>query len=171
MSRKNILMLNISYMPLGLIDWQKAICLTFQGKAEVIAETEEIVRSPSTEFKIPSIIKLSKHVYVQRKGMRLSRKNLLNRDDFTCQYCGKILPASRLNMDHVRPKSRGGQTTWENIVVACIDDNSRKGNRTPEEAGMKLLRKPYVPIWNLRDEIRSSVVEIPDAWRIYLPKL
>lgn len=171
MARRDILMLNISYMPLGLIDWQKAICLVFQGKAEVVAETDKVVRSPTREYKVPSIIRLNKHVYVKRRGMRLSRKNLLYRDKFTCQYCGKVLPTAKLNMDHVQPKSRGGKTTWENIVAACIVDNSRKGNKTPEEAGMRLMRQPSAPVWTLRDEIRSSIDNIPEEWKIYLPKL
>ena len=171
MNAKKILMLNMSYLPLGLIDWQKAVCLVWQEKAEVVEQSEETVSSPSVTMSIPSIIRLKKHVYVKRKGMRLSRKNLLYRDQFTCQYCGVQFPASKLNMDHVRPKSKGGKTVWENVVTSCIIHNSKKGDKTPEEAGLRLIKQPEVPIWNLYDEIRSSVREIPEDWKIYLPKI
>ena len=164
-----ILVLNASYMPLGMVTWMKAICLLWQDKAEVVEAGERIVRSPSLEMQVPSIVRLTSQVPFHRRRTRLSRTNLLRRDDYTCQYCGKRLPASELNMDHVIPRSRGGRPSWTNIVTACVKDNHRKGSKTPAEAGMRLLREPRKPSWSVADEIRLAVPAVPESWKIYLP--
>lgn len=163
-----VLMLNSSYMPLALIDWMRAICLIVQEKAESVVEGDATVSSPSTSMNIPAIIRLNTSVYPTKRRVRLSRKNVLLRDGHTCQYCKQAFSKHMMNLDHVMPRSRGGQTRWTNIVASCIDCNTRKGNRTPEEAGMKLLREPVPPNWTLAQEIAHSIQDIPEAWEPYL---
>lgn len=164
-----VLMLNMSYLPLGVISWMKAICLLWQGKAEIVENGSKQVRSPSVTMTVPYVIKLKKNIYIKRRSAKLSRKNLLHRDDYTCQYCGKKYAQSNLNMDHVKPRSKGGKTVWENVVLACLHDNSKKGDKTPWEAGMRLLKKPENPNWSLADEIQSSMGAVPDTWKSYIP--
>lgn len=166
---QNVLMLNMSYLPLGVISWMKAICLLWQGKAEIVEPGTKKVSSPSITMMVPSVIRLKKNIFVKRRSAKLSRKNLLHRDDYTCQYCGKKFSQHNLNMDHVQPKSKGGKTIWENVVLACLDDNSKKGDKTLREAGMRLLKQPENPNWSLIDEIKSSMGKIPDKWVMYIP--
>jgi 5-methylcytosine-specific restriction endonuclease McrA len=146
----------------------RAICLMVQGKAEMVAEGTHVVRSPSQEFIVPTIIRLTSAAYPKKRRVRLSRRNVLLRDNHTCQYCGKSFPKHRLNLDHVIPRGQGGTTRWTNIVAACIEDNTRKGNRTPEQAGMRLLSVPEPPKWPLAQEIVHHLSNIPEAWTPYL---
>lgn len=168
MDAGRVLTLNNSYMPLALIDWMRAICLLFQGKAEMVVESDRTVSSPSTTMAIPAIIRLNRNVYPSKRRVRLSRANVLLRDGNTCQYCGKVFPKSELNLDHVVPRAKGGQTKWTNIVTCCIKHNTEKGDRTPEEAGMRLLRQPEAPGWSLGQEIVQKIHNIPEAWEPYL---
>lgn len=163
-----VLTLNASYMPLALVDWMRAICLIFQDKAEVVAEGSRTVSSPSKEMKVPAIIRLKSAVYPTKRRVRLSRKNVLLRDGHTCQYCRQTFSKHQMNLDHVQPRSRGGQTRWTNIVASCIPCNTKKGDRTPAEAGMQLLKEPVPPNWTLAQEIAHSIQDIPEAWEPYL---
>ena len=99
----------------------------------------------SFEIQVPRVIRLLSYDRLPRRSLRLNRHTLLARDEHRCQYCGRRMPVSQLSMDHVIPRSRGGQTTWENIVCACLSCNVHKGGRTPKEARMKLIRKPVRP--------------------------
>ena len=131
----------LSYFPLSLWSWQdaiKAICL---DKVQVVSQYEEIVRSPSFEIRIPSVISLKEYVH-QDRSLAFTRFNLFLRDGFTCVYCGS---KKDLTFDHVIPRANGGRTTWENIVTACTKCNSKKGGRTPKEARMELRFKPHRP--------------------------
>jgi 5-methylcytosine-specific restriction endonuclease McrA len=113
-----------------------------------IAEPEAVmVRSISVDIRVPQVIVLLLFDRMPRKEVKFTRHNVFERDKNTCQYCGQIFDRRDLNLDHVFPRDRGGQTTWENIVCSCIPCNSRKGNRLPHEAGMQLLRKPKRPKW------------------------
>eukprot|EP01018_Ginkgo_biloba_P024342 Gb_01794 [translate_table: standard] len=138
------LVLDLSYRPVNVVCWRRAICLEFLEKADVLEYYDHTVSSPGGSFNIPAVLRVAKLVHVtQRRRFKaqLSRKNIYNRDLFTCQYCGA---RDNLTLDHILPVSHGGEWSWENLVTACFECNSRKGNKTLEEADMKLLRVPKV---------------------------
>src|SRR5512143_2162058 len=141
------LLLNASFEPLKVVHWQKAITLLCQGKVEVISVYDREVHSVSITFKLPSVIRLLRYVRIKRRFdyVPFSRANIYARDEYSCQYCGRTLPASELTFDHVVPVAQGGRKDWENIVTCCIGCNREKGGRTPEEAGMRLVRMPGRP--------------------------
>ena len=143
MLNRSVLLLNQNYEPLTVCNVKKAIILIYLGKAELIEHNHGWIRSISTRYPIPSVIRLITYVRAPRKRIVLNRKNLLIRDNYTCQYCGRR--THPLTVDHVIPKQYGGKDTWENLVIACLPCNNRKANRTPEEAGMSLIRKPKRP--------------------------
>ena len=169
---ERVLTLNASYMPLGVIGWQRAVCLLCKGVAYVVEESERIVRSPSMEIRVPAIVRLASNVFVGKHRVRLNRRNVFHRDDYTCQYCGKKFPASKLNLDHVIPASQGGKKVWSNIVTSCVEDNSRKAGRTPREAGMRLIRAPQPPTWTVADKVSTIMSDaVPESWKMFLPQL
>ena len=127
----------LSYLPLSLWPWQEAVKAAFLDRVQVISEYEEVVRSPSMELRIPSVVVLRDYVRPARVAA-FTRFNLFLRDEFTCQYCGA---KGEMTFDHVLPRSRGGRTTWDNVVAACGPCNLRKGSKTLRRAGMS-LRKP-----------------------------
>lgn len=123
-----------------------------------------MLRSPTTSMPFPSIIRLDRYIHVQHKRVMLSRKNILRRDNHKCQYCGRSdLP---LTIDHLIPKSKGGQDTWENLVAACIKCNNKKGDRTLEEAKMTLIRKPFRPSHIMF--LKNFVGQVDERWKPYL---
>lgn len=144
---KRVLLLTPWYFPHKILRWEDAITMVFLDKADVVAEYNEEVRSPSTSMKLPAVIRLRKKIDNRKRGVKFSRVNVYARDGYSCQYCGKGLPASQLTYDHLMPRSRGGRTEWTNIVTACLPCNSTKANRTPEEAGMFPLKAPVKPRW------------------------
>ncbi|RMF10754.1 MAG: HNH endonuclease [Candidatus Neomarinimicrobiota bacterium] len=138
-----VLVLNKNYTPLSICTVRRAICLLVMDKVEVLINYQRTIRSPSVELPVPSVVKLKNYVRFNRLNVALTRKNILTRDKYTCQYCGtKRAP---LTVDHILPRERGGADNWENLVTACSHCNSKKGNRTPEEAGMHLLKAPIRP--------------------------
>lgn len=139
------LLLTPWYSPHKVIGWQTAVVMLFLGKVEVVDEYDEIIRAPSLTMKVPAVVRLKKNVGSIKRGVKFSKFNVLQRDGFRCQYCGTKGSVDKLNYDHVLPRSLGGRTIWENIVTSCYDCNSRKAARTPEQAGMKLLAKPFKP--------------------------
>lgn len=167
------LLLNGSYEPLGVISWQRAVSLILGDKVVVLESYEGDCRSAGFCIKIPAVVALKRYIEIRPK-IKFSRKNLYMRDEFTCQYCGVHANKLRykvkdLNLDHVVPKSRGGSTDWCNIVTACIDCNSKKANRTPEEAGIKLRRKPFVPQFHTMMSVSfGGSLSTPKEWRNYL---
>jgi len=163
------LLLNASFEPLKIITWQRAITLLFARKVEVIEEYTREVHSVTFSIRLPSIIRLLKYVRVRRtRVVKFSRANIYARDRHTCQYCGETLPSDELTFDHVIPVSRGGTKSWENIVTACIECNRKKGGRTPEEAGMKLVQKPHEPLWVPSFNVTFVFKNFPESWRDYL---
>lgn len=166
----SVLVLNATYEPLSIVSVRRAIILLLKDKAEMLEATEERIRSAHLSLPIPSVIRLVYYVRVPRRmSIPLSRRSLLIRDNYTCQYCGETLPKSGLTIDHVLPKVRGGSTTWENVVCSCKTCNQRKGARTPEEAGMHLRNKPGRPKY-------VAIVLIAQAsqyetWQKYVPDL
>lgn len=165
---EHVLLLNITYEPLRIINWKKAITLLCLGKVEVIEEYGKEIHSVSFAIKLPSVVRLLRIVRKPKSPVKFSRQNIYARDRYKCQYCGSKLPTEDLTYDHVLPKSRGGRTVWENIVTSCIDCNRKKGGRIPSEASMRLIRKPTRPTWVPAIRITIGFKKIPTTWRDYL---
>ena len=160
----HVLVLNNDYCALTTCSVERAMVLVFLKKADLVESVpDRFVRSPTKRFPWPSIVRLSAYVRVHGRRIMISRKNILRRDRFRCQYCGS---RERLTVDHILPRSRGGRDTWENLVAACTPCNNQKGNRMPEEAGMNLARKPFPPshVMFIRDHVGAS----NDTWKPYL---
>jgi 5-methylcytosine-specific restriction endonuclease McrA len=162
------LVLSQSYEPVNIVSWKQAITLLFLGKAEVIEEYDRNIKTTSIVIKIPAVVRLINAFRRHRKAVKFSRVNIYGRDKYTCQYCGVRHTISALTYDHVVPRAQGGKTVWGNIVTACEDCNRRKANRTPDQAGMKLLKVPVQPSATPVLVVTVSRESVPDAWRDYL---
>lgn len=139
-----VLVLNQNYEPLSVCTVKRAVVLVFLGKAEIIEPTNgNVIHSARETWQVPSIVRLGLYVSRPPKKVLLSRKNIIKRDGHRCQYCGQSRTA--MTVDHVIPKNRGGEDTWENLVCACVRCNNKKGDRTPEQANMPLRRAPKRP--------------------------
>lgn len=136
------LVLNASYEPINITAARHALTLVFKGAAIVEEVSHHVVRTSKISIPVPNVIRLIRYRRVPRQNRSVSRKGILLRDGFTCQYCSGRLPAGELTLDHVTPRSRGGGSTWENLVACCFPCNNKKGNRTPQEAGMELSKQP-----------------------------
>jgi 5-methylcytosine-specific restriction endonuclease McrA len=160
-----VLILNQSYEPISICSAKKALMLLFLTKAELVEQhANRSVRTVRTAYPFPSVIRLCAYLRVPFKKIELSRKNVMRRDGMRCNYCGS--GATPLTMDHIIPRSRGGMDSWENLTTACIRCNNRKGNRTPEEAGMRLLTSPKRPHHVLF--LKHAMGTVDDTWRPYL---
>ncbi len=141
-----VLVLNATYEPLSVVSLRRAIVLLLKDKAEILEAADRYIHAANVSLPTPLVIRLVYYVRVPRQvNIPLTRRALLLRDNYTCQYCGATPPKSELTMDHVIPKVRGGTTTWDNVVCACKACNLRKGSRTPEEAHMSLRSRPSKP--------------------------
>lgn len=138
-----VLVLNQNYEPLNVCNARRAIVLLDKGKAEALEHNHAAIHSPSSSLLLPSVIRLIYLIKRPHPQLRLTKKEIFARDSYTCQYCGT--ETKELTLDHVTPRNRGGQHTWENLVGACKSCNHRKRNRTPEEAKMHLLHMPFRP--------------------------
>ena len=147
MSQANrVLVLNATYEPLSVVSVQRAVVLLLKAKAELVEATEERLHASHLTLPVPLVIRLVYFVRIPRPVMLApSRRTILARDNYTCQYCGATPGRANLTLDHIIPRSRGGPTNWDNVVAACKPCNMRKGNRTPEEAGLALHRRPGRP--------------------------
>ncbi len=162
-----VLLLNASYEPLNICNWKRAVSLLVKGKAETI-ERNGIELHP--QMPLPVVTRLLYYVKIPYKDIPLTRRNLMHRDKYTCQYCSK---RTELTIDHVLPRSRGGKDTWENLVAACRKCNVTKGNKTPEEAKMTLPKKPGRPANFMNFELSKQQhqgLEHSDQWDKYLFK-
>jgi 5-methylcytosine-specific restriction endonuclease McrA len=165
-----VLVLDIGMQPLRVQSWQDAITDVFLGKAEVVHySADKTIRSVHREWPMPSVVRLLRNFKRDRVKTKFSRINVYARDNFTCQYCGKQKLTNNFSYDHVIPRAQGGRTTWENIVTCCSGPdgcNIKKGNRTPEQAGMKLLSIPKKPRFlpNIQVPIERNA---PPEWRHY----
>lgn len=163
------LLLNNTYEPLQVVGWQRGITLLWQGKVEVLEEHEEEIHSISFSMKIPSVLRMLLPVRIKRRApVKFTRLNIFTRDGFKCQYCGEKFESEELTFDHVVPVAQGGKKTWENIATACVDCNSHKEGRTPEQAKMKLLKKPKQPIWAQVVTVTIGLRKTPENWSDYL---
>lgn len=190
----SVLVLNKLFMAVHIISVRRAFCLLCKDLAEVInyedgqfaaydfetwrelsefraknfrEEDDDFVRTASSEIQVPRVIRLLSYDKIPKQVVKFNRRNIFARDNNQCQYCGKKFPTSELSLDHVTPRSQGGQSTWENIVCACVSCNVRKGGRTPKQASMKLIRKPEKPR-------RSPVLNLKlthkkyESWKTFL---
>lgn len=149
----DVLVLNASYEPLNITSWRRAVGLLLKGKAESLeVHAERWIRPDRLQ---PTVIRLRQFVRVPYRQMPLTRRNVFQRDNHLCQYCGS--GSDPLSIDHVMPRSRGGADIWENVTTACLPCNIRKGNRTPREAGMPLRQEPRRPISSLTFELRLRI--------------
>ena len=169
---EQVLLLNSNEEPLQLTTWRRALVLLLKGKAEClekISTLDSYIKIDNTY--IPKVIRLKYEMAIPDSELPFSRENIFTRDNYTCQYCGKKLPASELTLDHVFPKSRLGPDTWENIVACCKTCNQYKANRTPKEAGMKLLRRPERPSDSKLFELTKNSSANIEYWKkFYLKK-
>ena len=162
-----VLVLNQNYEPLNVCNLPRAFRLLFGSKAEVIEYDHQEIRSIRAVYRAPSVIRLQHHIRRPRPRVKLTRREIFARDHNTCQYCGKT--GNDLTLDHVLPRHRGGQHTWENLVAACRPCNHRKGGHTPEEARLRLLRQPFEPRSDLYSLFSPYLEDTRnEAWRDYL---
>lgn len=162
--QKSVLVLNQNYEPLAVTKAQRAVVLVVLGKAEIIERYDSVVRSVAHSVPLPSVVRLCVYIRAPRQQIALTRRNVLKRDGYRCQYCSSR--RGPMTTDHVVPRAMGGRDTWTNLVCACIRCNNKKGNRTPEQAAMPLTRQPRRPHRYTQITFYSS---IPDQrWRPYL---
>jgi 5-methylcytosine-specific restriction endonuclease McrA len=141
---RHVLVLNQNFEPLSVCSARRAFVLVYLGKAEIVERCDGLeIRSVSASYRLPSVVRLGFYIRVPQKRILLSRKNILKRDGHRCMYCGTA--GGRMTVDHIVPRLRGGEDTWENLVCACHHCNNLKGNRTPEEARMALLGRARRP--------------------------
>lgn len=142
---KGVLLLNQDYSPLTICSVERAFILVFLKKAELMTEAEDkSIRTISKAYPMPAVIRLHHYIHLPYRSVVLTRQNIFKRDRFSCQYCGS---GKNLTLDHIMPRSRGGHSSWSNLVAACRRCNTIKGNRTPEEAGLFLKGKPHKPTY------------------------
>ncbi len=182
------LILNQNYRPHEVIDWKDAVTRMFSGKIEVLVQYDEVLAhidrqtlatfpdlkralrqvigtdAEELTIKVPAVSVLRRKIGSVKTGVKFSKINVCLRDDFTCQYCGTRLPMSQLNYDHVVPRARGGKTVWENIVMACYSCNDRKGAKTLEDSGMRLLSVPVRPRVLPMNEPYIDPLRAPPEW-------
>ena len=164
LNKPRVLVLNASYEPMHIVSIKRAITLIMHEVAEVLEDSQDFIHSPSTIMPVPSVIRLRKFIRRPRvQVVPFSRRNVLRRDFFTCQYCGSTL---ELTIDHVMPRSRGGRHAWDNVVTACRECNQKKGNKTPQEAGMPLQHQPKAPKFNVLTMGQDHRAQ--EAWNKYL---
>ncbi len=159
-----VLVLNKSYLPVHVTTVRRAFILLYEGIAKVVDKQftiydfqnwaelkaeygDDVIGVVQRVIKVPRVIVLVAYDRIPKKHVRFSRINIFARDKNTCQYCGKGFPRTELNIDHITPRSLGGLSTWENVVCSCFECNKKKGGRTPEQAGMKLIKRPKKPEW------------------------
>lgn len=170
LSRK-VLLLNASYEVLGMVDVARAVCLVWKNTAHIVVKDgDRVLRSQNYVFEVPSVIRLFEYVDVRKRRNNSGKQRLriLMRDKMRCQYCGVRGNAFDLTLDHIIPRSRGGNSTPENLCAACIDCNQRKGMRTPDEARMPLLATPSALRYGLDRAVLNHYAESRPEWRPFL---
>ncbi len=164
MQNVKVLLLNQNYEPVTVVSAQKAIILTFLEKVEIVERHDRWVHSQHTALPLPSIVRLLRYIRIPNQHVELSRRNILKRDNFRCQYCGTT--KGPFTVDHIIPKVKGGGESWENLVCACVRCNNRKGDRTPEQANLKLVKSPRRPSHLFFIQHHMGVSD--DCWKPYI---
>jgi 5-methylcytosine-specific restriction endonuclease McrA len=188
---QSVLVLNRLWQAVNVCTARRALTLLFQGHAQAVfgtedgafrtfsfqqwrdfsaeapPEDEESIHTISLRIRIPRVILLLIYDRMPKKEVKFTRHNIFERDKNTCQYCGRVFDRKDLNLDHVLPRDRGGPTTWENIVCSCIECNTRKANHTPQETGMRLVRKPKRPKWRPFIQINLTLHR-HDSWKHFI---
>lgn len=163
-----VLLLNNDFIPLNICDMKRALLLIYLGKVEILHHDHRIITTSVGSFDSPSVLRLRYHVNRPHPRLRLSRRGILARDNFTCQYCGAS--GKDMTIDHVIPKYRGGKEEWENLVCACHRCNAKKGDKTLQQSGMRLKRKPFrphiIPYINFTKYVAGAQNQL---WSQYLP--
>lgn len=165
--KRKVLVLNYDFNPISVCTVQRAFILTYLKKTELVKSANGYkLHSVTDSFPLPAVIRLKKYVHIPYKGVALTRQNIFKRDHFVCQYCGT---GKDLTLDHVIPRSKGGRSTWDNLITACRRCNSRKGDYSPDQAGIKLMTKPFKPTYMmfLRDYSGYHCEE----WLPFLPQI
>jgi 5-methylcytosine-specific restriction endonuclease McrA len=163
-----VLVLNATYEPIHVTAVRRALVLVLKGVAQAEEHNHSEVHSAQRAIKVPSVIRLLAYRHIPQQTRALSRKNVLLRDRNTCQFCGHQFPAGELTLDHVVPRSRGGSSSWENLVACCYACNNRKGDRTPEEAGLRLQRRPRPFTLHTSRQLMRLIGRHDAKWRKYL---
>lgn len=180
-----VLLLNRFYAPVSVATARRGLVLLYCGVANAldaeghlydfsawvklpVRARDDVVPLVEGQLRVPRVLRLLQYDRFPRLSIRLSRRNLLLRDDHQCQYCGRRPGVRDLNLDHVLPRSRGGRESWENLVVSCRGCNLKKGRRTPDEAGMCLLRRPHEPHWSTSTHILMATREPYAEWQPFL---
>lgn len=162
---EGVLLLNATYEPLSVLSLRRAAKLLLKERVEPVATESISLAGPERALTIPTVLRLKVYVNVpRRKPPAWTRRGVLARDGYRCAYCGKVCPAGEATVDHVIPLSRGGRSSWGNTVTACRACNQRKADRTPHEAGMKLLIEPKLP----RTRYLTIRGEVPSAWKVWI---
>lgn len=185
----DVLVLNKGFCAIHVADWKQVMSLLFQGHAEAVDENYRTYdfqswcelsklmadnpagfkHTPTLRIAVPEVIRLTRYDRLPSNDVKFTRSNIYSHYDNKCSYCGDKFTTKELNLDHVMPKSRGGKTNWENIVLSCIPCNLRKSDKTPAEAGMKLLVKPSRPRWKgAAHMIMKSPVQIRQSWSKFI---
>lgn len=184
-----VLVLNRLWQAVNVCTVRRALVLLFQGHAQAVLSRsdgsfqtfnftewrdlslrephEECVATISFKIRVPRVILVLVFDHLPKKEVKFTRHNIFERDRNTCQYCGRTFDRKDLNLDHVIPRERGGPTSWENIVCSCVECNTRKGNRTPQEAGMRLIRKPKRPKWRPFVQVNIGLPQ-HDSWKHFI---
>ncbi len=162
---KACLVLSSSYEPISIRSCRRALTLICKDRAVIQEHTGQEVYPG---INMPSVIRLKTYTYIPVRVQILSRKNIFLRDRNTCMYCGQVFHPSKLTLDHIVPRAQGGKDTWANLVACCVEDNRRKADRTPEEAGMKLIHKPRAASIHTSRFILKSMGAEDEKWRPYL---
>lgn len=159
-----VLVLNASYLPVNVVAVRRALTLLVKGAAEIQDASPFFVHTASKTIPMPSVIRLLYYARLPKSTRAVSRRDIMRRDRKRCMYCGVTVGPSTFTLDHVRPKSRGGESTWQNLVTACKPCNNKKSDRTPEEAGMPLIRKPHRMLLQTKHRLLAE----DSAWEKYL---
>jgi 5-methylcytosine-specific restriction endonuclease McrA len=163
-----VLVLNASYEPINICAARRAVVLVLKGVAMTEEENGHFLHAQRVAMRLPSVIRLLEYRRIPHQTRALSRKNILLRDRNTCQYCGTVMASGELTLDHVMPRSRGGLSTWENLVACCHPCNHRKGNQLLGETDMKLLREPRAFNLHTSRHIMRMIGRSDTKWRKYL---
>lgn len=168
MTDSRVLVLNASFEPINVCNARRAIVLVLKGVARTEEYSPRVFHSATQRMPIPSVIRLVEYIHIPFERKSLSRKNILLRDHNTCQYCTTVFTPQELTLDHVIPRARGGDSSWDNLVACCKRCNNRKGDKMPEEVGMRLLKRPQAFSVNVSRQIMRYIGRTDESWRKYL---